>query len=72
MSKGKKKTKAKVSAPKVRQPSADKLLQKMSSVVRAKVIDLAAVREGKKQAQSLQESVADSDDLAHLHPGHAI
>lgn len=38
----------------------------------AQVVDLHAVREGKARAAKLQASVAKSEDLADLHPAHAL
>ncbi|MCG5516882.1 MULTISPECIES: hypothetical protein [unclassified Ectothiorhodospira] len=55
-----------------RRPMADKVIKKMRSHVGAKVVDLSAVMEGKKNAQALQKTVASAEDLADLHPAHAI
>jgi hypothetical protein len=55
-----------------RRPIADKLIKKMRSYVRGKVVDLTAVMEGKKSAEALQETVATREELAELHPAHAI
>lgn len=53
-------------------PIADKLAKRMNRYVREKVIDLEAVRTGKEIAQEMQETVATREDLAGLHPAHAI
>ncbi|MCG5524259.1 hypothetical protein LRB11_04840, partial [Ectothiorhodospira haloalkaliphila] len=55
-----------------RRPLADKVIKKMRSHVGAKVVDLSAVMEGKKNAQALQKTVASAEYLADLHPAHAI
>jgi hypothetical protein len=55
-----------------RQPMADKVIKKMRSHVAAKVVDLSAVMDGKKNADALQETVVSDEDLADLHPAHAI
>ena len=55
-----------------RRPMADKVIKKMRSHVGAKVVDLSAVMEGKKNAQALQKTVASAEYLADLHPAHAI
>lgn len=63
----------KTSAAKARRnPIADKLVKKMNKYVRGKVIDLAAVRAGRDNAEELQETVATREELADLHPAHAI
>ena len=56
----------------MRQPIADKLVKKMRSYVRGKVVDLTAVMEGKKSAEDLQKTVAAREELAKLHLAHAI
>ncbi|MCG5495033.1 hypothetical protein [Ectothiorhodospira variabilis] len=55
-----------------RRPMADKVIKKMLSHVGARVVDLSAVMEGKKNAQALQKTVASAEYLADLHPAHAI
>lgn len=55
-----------------RRPIADKLIRKMNRYVRDKVIDLQAVMSGRKNAEELQETVATREELADLHPAHAI
>ena len=56
----------------MRQPIADKLIKKMRSYVGAKVVDLSAVIEGKKNAEELQKTVASRETLADHHPAHAL
>jgi hypothetical protein len=56
----------------VRRPIADKLIKKMRSYDGAKVVDLTAVMEGKKNAEALQKTVATREELADFHPAHAI
>ena len=56
----------------MRQPIADKLIKKMRSYVRGKVVDLTAVMDGKKSAEALQKTVASHEELAELHLAHAI
>jgi len=55
-----------------RRPIADKLVKKMNRYVRGKVVDLQAVMAGRKNAEELQKTVATREDLADLHPAHAI
>lgn len=54
------------------QPIADKLIKKMNRYIRGKVVDLNAVLVGRKNAEELQKTVATREDLADLHPAHAI
>lgn len=54
------------------QAIADRLVRKMRQYVQAKVVDLNAVLAGKKHAEALQKTVATAEDLADLHPAHAI
>jgi len=69
----KKKTKTRTAARVApRRPIADKLIKKMRSYVGAKVVDLSALREGKKNAEELQKTVASSEALADYHPAHAF
>ena len=67
--KSKPKTAARVTT---RRPIADKLIKKMRSYVGAKVVDLSAVMEGKKNAEELQKTVASRETLADYHPSHAF
>jgi hypothetical protein len=69
MTKRKNKTTTRVT---VRRPMADKLVKKMRGYVAAKVVDLTAVMEGKKNAEALQKIVATREELADLHPAHAL
>ena len=69
--KKKKKKLAKATRAEPRRPIASKLIKKLHDFKTAKVIDLRAVREGKKNAEELQKTIATRDDLAHLHPAHA-
>ena len=55
-----------------RRPIADKLIKKMRGYVDAKVVDLTAVMAGKDGAEALQKTVAAREELAELHPAHAI
>lgn len=55
-----------------RRPIADRVIKKMRGYVRAKVVDLSAVVEGRKNAEALQKTVASSTALADYHPAHAI
>jgi len=55
-----------------RRPIADRLIRKMRGYVGAKVVDLSAVREGSKNAEALQKTVASRETLADYHPAHAI
>ena len=55
-----------------RRPIADKLIKKMRSHVDAKVVDLTAVMKGKDSAEALQKTVTAREELAELHPAHAI
>ena len=69
----KKKSKPKTSArATTRRPIADKLIKKMRGYVGAKVVDLSAVMEGKKNAEELQKTVASRETLADYHPAHAF
>ena len=69
----KKKSKPKTAARgTTRRPIADKLVKKMRSYVGAKVVDLSAVIEGKKNAEELQKTVASREALADHHPAHAF
>ena len=69
----KKKTKPKTAGRvTTRRPIADKLIKKMRSYVGAKVVDLSAVMEGKKNAEELQKTVASRESLAGYHPAHAF
>ncbi|MBK1734864.1 hypothetical protein CKO15_06080 [Halorhodospira abdelmalekii] len=56
----------------VRQPIADKIIKKMRRQIGAKVVDLSAVIEGKKNAEALQETVASREELVDLDPTHAL
>ncbi len=67
-----KNTKAKITPARRRHPIADKLLRKMKRYDREKVVDLDAVRIGKKHAEDLQKTVATREDLAKHHPAHAL
>ncbi len=53
-------------------PVADNLVKKMNRYVRGKVVDLRALMTGRKNAEGLQKTVATREDLADLHPAHAI
>ncbi|AGA35162.1 hypothetical protein TVNIR_3529 [Thioalkalivibrio nitratireducens DSM 14787] len=55
-----------------RRPIADRLIRKMRGYAGAKVVDLSAVREGSKNAEALQKTVASRETLADYHPAHAI
>ena len=44
----------------------------MNRYVRGKVVDLRAVMTGRKNAEELRKTVATREDLADLHPAHAI
>ena len=65
-------SKATVSKEKRGHPIADKLVKKMNRYVRAKVIDLEAVKVGRANAEELQTTVASREELADHHPAHAI
>ena len=67
----KKKKRAKAKAT-PRRPMADKLVKKLRAFKNDKVVDLSAVREGKNNAEELQKTVVTRDDLADLHPAHAM
>jgi len=53
-------------------PIADKLVKKMNRYGRSKIIDLKAVMTGRADAEELLETVTSRDELAALHPAHAI
>ena len=55
-----------------RRPIAGRLIRKMRGYVGAKVVDLSSVREGSKNAEALQKTVASRETLADYHPAHAI
>ena len=69
---GSKSRKAKATTAKRGRPIAQKLVKKMKRYVRGKVVDLEAVMTGKKNAEDLQQTVATREELADLHPAHAI
>jgi hypothetical protein len=54
------------------QPLANRLIKKMHSLIRAKVVDLQSVIVGRGDADALQETVATEQELAELHPAHAV
>lgn len=54
-----------------RRPIADRLMKKMRRYIGAKVVDLSAVREGRRNAEALQHTVASRATLADFHPAHA-
>ena len=58
-------------AKKIRQPLADKNLKRMQKEIKKEVIDLSAVRAGRKQAQDMQAAVKSTLDLAELPPAFA-
>ena len=60
-----------VAVARSRHPSVEKLVAKMKRKTRAAVVDLASVVAGRAAAESLQRTIATSDDLAGLHPAHA-
>ena len=72
MTRGKHRSKARTGGVKLRRPIADRLVRKMRSYVGAKVVDLTAVMEGKKNAEALQKTIATREELADFHPAHAI
>ena len=53
-------------------PIADKLIRMMKQHVSSKVINLKSVMVGRAHAEELQKRVATREDLADLHPAHAI
>ena len=53
-------------------PIADKLVRRMNRYLRGKVIDLSAVRTGRENAEEMQKTVATREELADLHPAHAL
>jgi hypothetical protein len=44
----------------------------MNRYIRGKVVDLEAVMTGRKNAEELHKTVATREELANLHPAHAI
>ncbi len=54
-----------------RQPIADKLLRAMKRYSRDKVVDLAAVISGGRNAEDLQRTIVSQEALARLHSAHA-
>ena len=54
------------------QPIADKLLRRLESVFRQKVVDLAEIREGQEQARARHATAKTHEDLGDLHPAHAM
>ena len=65
-------TQAKVTKARRGHPLAGKLVKKMNRYARGKVVDLKAVMSGKNNAEDLQKTVATREELADLHPAHAI
>lgn len=55
----------------LRQPLADKILKQMQKEINKDIIDLSAVRSGRRQASDLQQTIASTEDLAALPPSHA-
>lgn len=51
---------------------AAKLVEMMKQQTRGRVVDLNAFRTGRSAAEELQKTVATRQDLAHLHPAHAM
>ncbi len=58
-------------AGKPRQPLADKILKRMQKEINRDIIDLSAVRAGRKHASDLQQTIATEGDLAILPAAHA-
>jgi hypothetical protein len=65
-------TQAKVTKARRGHPIAVKLVKKMNRYVQGRVVDLNAVMTGKKNAEDLQKTVATREELADLHPAHAV
>lgn len=72
MPKGKSKSKTKFAGNKLHNPIADQVLKMMRAHTSANVVDLSAVKEGRKNAEAMQKTVASREELAGLHPAHAI
>ena len=53
-------------------PIASKLVSAVRHALRARVLDLAAYRQGMADAADLQKTVATQKELAALHPAHAL
>lgn len=54
-----------------RQPIAIKVLKQLQKELKKNVIDLSAVRAGRKQAAELQNTIATAEDLTKLPPSYA-
>ena len=59
-------------SPLQRGPVAKKLVSGLRAVQQARVVDLRSFREGAARAAELQKAVATREDLADLHPAHAV
>jgi hypothetical protein len=55
-----------------RRPIEEKLLKKFERYRRNKVVNISAMRDGKKMAAALQESVSSDETFKELHPAHAM
>lgn len=53
-------------------PIATRVVRALRTVKAAQVVDLRAFREGTAHARELQETVTKLEDLADLHPAHAL
>jgi len=53
-------------------PIADKLVREMKKHTHGKVIDFKSIMVGRDHAEELQKIVATQEELANLHPAHAI
>ena len=53
-------------------PIADRLVSNMKKPVHGKIIGLKSVIVGRDHAEELQETVATQEELADLHPSHAV
>ena len=67
-----KSSKAKAGNVRRKHPIADKLIKTFERHRRNKVVDLSAFKTSKEQAEELQKTVASPEDMAHLHPVHAM
>jgi hypothetical protein len=55
-----------------RHPIASKIIKKMRRVRSSRIVDFQALRAGRAYAEDLHKTVASDEDLAELHPAHAI
>ena len=61
-----------INEAKIGRPLANRLVKKMQNHMRGKVVDLQSVMLGRGNAEALQKTVVTQQELAALHPAHAV